>query len=306
MLRSFAFVSLLVVPLAVRAQQPDVPVRAGSPGVAPLQLATYIRPSSPQIAQMARILGEVVVNIIVGLDGRPQSVRVVQSIPLLDQAVIDAVRRWRFEPPTMRGAAALVSVPVSVTFQEAGPFSGPVSGTLSESLPRDFVVAFSSNCGGGFNFNTATGYERSSGPVTVRAGVSMKQRDLEALYDVIVKSGLMADTASLARWPDAPEELRISDTDIRVSLPVARPDFLTVSDGPTPYQYVLELRMNGTWTRLFPPSNWRHLINDQPSPDDIQRQRAVGQVERFLEKHVQSVDYIRRLPRNQQWCRWPD
>jgi TonB family protein len=309
MLRAVVLISLLAAPFGVRAQQPEAPVRAGSPGVAPLQLATYVRPMYPQIAASARILGEVVLDIVVGEDGnlRAGGVRVVKSVPLLDQAAIDAVRRWRFESPTVRGVPAPVSVSVTVTFQEAGPLSEPVPGIQSESLPRDFVIAFKSNCGGTLEFNSATGiYERTMGPVSVRVGAGMKPTDLEALYDVIVRSGLMADTTVLARWPEVSDEPHISDAGIRVALSVGRPFVVTVTDGPTPPQYLLELRMNGTWTRLFPPASWRNLFTYEPSPREVQMQLAVRQVERFLEKHVQSFDYIRRLPRNQQWCRWPN
>jgi len=66
----------------------------------------YVRPEYPQTARDAKVQGVVVLEAQIERDGRVCSVRVVRSIPLLDQSAINAVMRWRFTP---------VAVPVITT-----------------------------------------------------------------------------------------------------------------------------------------------------------------------------------------------
>ena len=53
---------------------------------------------------------------IIGADGRVRGSRVLRSIPLLDQAALDAVREWRYTPPTLNGAPIEVIMTATVTF----------------------------------------------------------------------------------------------------------------------------------------------------------------------------------------------
>jgi protein TonB len=45
-----------------------------------------------------------------------ESVRVLRSIPLLDQAAVDAVRQWRYTPTLLNGQAVAVVMTVTVNF----------------------------------------------------------------------------------------------------------------------------------------------------------------------------------------------
>lgn len=67
---------------------------------APLRLVKRVEPLYPPIAQSAHISGIVVLNITVAPDGHVSNATVVKSLPLFDQAAIDAVQRWRYEPPS--------------------------------------------------------------------------------------------------------------------------------------------------------------------------------------------------------------
>src|SRR5688500_9569152 len=149
MVRGIALVIGLAASLAVEAQQSDAPVRVGSPGVAPLQFVTYAPPNYPQIALSARVSGDVVLEATVDVDGRPQDIRVVRSIPLLDQAAFEAVRGWRFARPTVAGVPRPIRVPITVRFPDAGQarlFSVPVREIRSALVPRDYAISFASNC----------------------------------------------------------------------------------------------------------------------------------------------------------------
>jgi len=58
----------------------------------------------PANARRSMLEGEVIVKILVSREGSVEAVEVVKySSEILRDAVLKAVRRWRFEPPTVRG-----------------------------------------------------------------------------------------------------------------------------------------------------------------------------------------------------------
>jgi len=59
----------------------------------------------------------VLLRVVVGIDGKPQDIKVVHSIGMgLDENAVEAVRLWRFEPGTKDGKAVPVEVSAEVTF----------------------------------------------------------------------------------------------------------------------------------------------------------------------------------------------
>ena len=48
--------------------------------------------------------------------GRVRNARIRSSVPMLDQASIDAVRQWVFEPPVRNGAAHPIDIRVTVVY----------------------------------------------------------------------------------------------------------------------------------------------------------------------------------------------
>jgi TonB family protein len=76
-----------------------------------------VEPAYPQAARDARVQGTVVLELTVDREGNVTDVRVVESIPLLDQAAIDAVREWKYEPSDSE-APRLFRVPVPFTLEE--------------------------------------------------------------------------------------------------------------------------------------------------------------------------------------------
>ena len=306
MLRSSTLAVVLAVVHSVSAQQPEAPVEIGSPGLGPLQFVTYVPPAYPQIAVSARVTGEVVLDATVGADGWARDIRVARSAPLFDQNAIDAVRRWRFESPTLRGLRASVRVRITFSFVQGGSLSVPVSELRSPILPGDFAIAYSTRCpdGGTVRFNTATGvFENERGVLSNRADLWVEPDLLESIHAVVFRSRFMSESGRLAQWPDRPGA-QISEAGIRVVVPQP-PSFIDWSHGSPPQQYLLEVRMNGTWTRLFPPAAWPHLYSDQPlDGPDADLDRSARQIAKLLERHVQSFQIIRKLRRDQQWCRW--
>jgi TonB family protein len=91
------------------------PVRVGGAIRTPVKTKD-VRPAYPAEAQSARVQGVVILETVIGPDGKVQSARVLRSIPLLDQAAIDAVRQWEFTPTVLNGVAVPVLMTVTVQF----------------------------------------------------------------------------------------------------------------------------------------------------------------------------------------------
>ena len=89
--------------------------------VLPPRKVKDVPPVYPSIAQSARISGTIIVEVLVGADGRVSSAKVIRSIPLLDQAAVDAVRQWEFSPPLLNGQPTPVLMSVSVEFKLTDP-----------------------------------------------------------------------------------------------------------------------------------------------------------------------------------------
>jgi protein TonB len=98
------------------APAPATPVRLHAGMQAPVK-TTHVNPVYPAIAQTARIEGVVILEAIIDARGLVQSVQVLRSVTLLDQAAIDAVKQWRFTPGRLNGEAVPVIMTVTVTFR---------------------------------------------------------------------------------------------------------------------------------------------------------------------------------------------
>ena len=91
-------------------------VRVGG-DIKPPEKVVDVKPVYPAAAQAARVQGVVLCGILVGTDGKVEDVRVLRSIPLLDQAALDAVRRWEFSPTLRNGTPIPVVFTVTVNFR---------------------------------------------------------------------------------------------------------------------------------------------------------------------------------------------
>ena len=74
------------------------------------------RPVYPAIAQSARVQGVVIIEAVIGPDGRVQDAKVLRSIPLLDAAALDAVKQWQYTPTLLNGVPVPVIMTVTVNF----------------------------------------------------------------------------------------------------------------------------------------------------------------------------------------------
>jgi len=91
------------------------PLRIGGQIKPPLKIKD-VKPVYPAIAQSARVAGVVTIEATIGPDGKVIDAKVVRSIPLLDQAALDAVRQWEYTPTLLNGVPVPILVTVTITF----------------------------------------------------------------------------------------------------------------------------------------------------------------------------------------------
>jgi len=70
----------------------------------------------PEDATAAGIQGAVQAEIVIDHEGAVTDARIVNSIPLLDEAALKAVREWRYEPTIVNGRPVPVRMVVTVNF----------------------------------------------------------------------------------------------------------------------------------------------------------------------------------------------
>jgi TonB family protein len=80
------------------------------------KLITQVNPVYPEAARKSRVEGKVILEVTTDIYGRVRDIKVLRSIPLLDQAALDAVRQWVFEPPIINGKPISVTFTVPMTF----------------------------------------------------------------------------------------------------------------------------------------------------------------------------------------------
>jgi TonB family protein len=83
-MKVFAKLALLLGIIPAAAQGSDISVQG------------YEVPKYPAIARVARVEGDVVVNLKVAANGDALEAKVASGPPMLRQASLDAVKKWRF------------------------------------------------------------------------------------------------------------------------------------------------------------------------------------------------------------------
>jgi protein TonB len=94
---------------------PTGPIRVGGNIRTPTKTHSAA-PIYPPTAREAGVQGVIILEVVIGVDGAVSNARVLRSIPLLDQAALDAVRQWRYEPTLLNGVPTPVIMTVTVNF----------------------------------------------------------------------------------------------------------------------------------------------------------------------------------------------
>ncbi len=95
---------------------PVEPVRPGGVIKPPTRIRDA-QPVYPPLAKSVKVQGVVIIEAIIGVDGNVENARVIRSIPLLDDAALDAVRSWVYTPTLLNGRPTPVIMTVTVQFK---------------------------------------------------------------------------------------------------------------------------------------------------------------------------------------------
>ncbi|MCC7126047.1 MAG: energy transducer TonB [Acidobacteria bacterium] len=74
----------------------------------------------PAIAKSTRVGGTVQLELTITPDGKVGDARVIRSVPLLDQAALDAAKQWEYAPTRVKGVAVPVIINVAMEFKPQG------------------------------------------------------------------------------------------------------------------------------------------------------------------------------------------
>jgi len=107
------------VPQAVANPQPVFPFVAVpvSQGVTGGKLTHRVDPVYPAEGRVQRLEGAVVLDALVGEDGRVKQVQVTSGPPTLAKAAMDAVRQWKYEPYLLNGRPVALHNQITIQFR---------------------------------------------------------------------------------------------------------------------------------------------------------------------------------------------
>ncbi len=103
----------LITPVGEEEEKPVIAVGE----IKPPRLIRRVEPVYPEIARLARKEGIVILEATTDVYGRVMNVRVLRSEPFLDEAAIEAVRQWVYEPMIINGRPRSVTFTVTVIFK---------------------------------------------------------------------------------------------------------------------------------------------------------------------------------------------
>jgi protein TonB len=89
---------------------------AMAPSTGTVRKTRDVRPVWPEAARRADIHGTVIVALNIGTDGSVTHARILRSVPQLDEAALECVREWRYEPTLLNGRAVPVTITAAVSF----------------------------------------------------------------------------------------------------------------------------------------------------------------------------------------------
>jgi protein TonB len=92
-------------------------LRAGAGGMRLPRKIKDVKPVYPAGALPMRAQGVVLIEATIGADGKVLETRLMHSVnTLLDEAAVDAVRQWLYEPTMLNGLPVAVVITVVVNF----------------------------------------------------------------------------------------------------------------------------------------------------------------------------------------------
>ena len=103
------------VPPAPAPRPAQTVFRAGE-GVRVPKRISGLPPEYPKFARDARVQGVVILEAVISERGEVGRIKVLRSVPLLDNAAIAAVQQWRYTPTLLNGVPVSVLMTITVNF----------------------------------------------------------------------------------------------------------------------------------------------------------------------------------------------
>jgi protein TonB len=115
----------------------DKPVKATGE-VKPPKIVNMVEPVYPEDARKQGIEGTVVLEATADIEGKVQAVKVLKGVDVLNQAAMDAVKQWTYEPMMINGKPKPVVFTVTVRFslKDKGLKTGAGEGTGPKVLKK--------------------------------------------------------------------------------------------------------------------------------------------------------------------------
>jgi protein TonB len=97
-------------------QTPDPPRVVVKGELMKKMLVHKVPPSYPEEARHPPVAGTVKLHVVIGVDGGVKQVEFISGPSVFVQSTIDAVRKWKYKPPTANGQPVEVDTTVEVVF----------------------------------------------------------------------------------------------------------------------------------------------------------------------------------------------
>lgn len=99
------------------ANSHSAPIGPGSPQVTQPRLISSVQPSYPAVAMQMRTQGDVVIKAQIDANGKVAGMKVVSGSALLQQAALDALRQWKYQPSRLDGQPVPAEILVTIRFR---------------------------------------------------------------------------------------------------------------------------------------------------------------------------------------------
>ena len=247
------------------------PPQAGSQPV----LVKHVQPVYPAIAVSARVQGIVTIEASIAATGRVADARVVKSIPLLDNAALDAVRQWQF---AQRADGGILKRMIRVVFVLNNPDRYPrpaeYTSPLPSWIPVNFAWTYKFQCRGEaveIDSIARTVSTRRT-PADVVSAFAFDAADAADVFVMLVAGGFFDPETPQQSWKEQAEVkagVQEGDDEIVVTVTASppRPDIGTFAQsGGTrpqlPTEHTLSVRRNDTWR----VASWTEPVGKHSAP----------------------------------------
>jgi len=81
------------------------------------KLISSVPPVYPTLAKNQHVSGSVMVDALIDANGRVTTMKVVSGPTLLQQAAMDALKQWKYQPASLDGKPVAMHLTVTIQFR---------------------------------------------------------------------------------------------------------------------------------------------------------------------------------------------